>query len=428
MTRLSDLVRFEPEKPLQLPAWLDRIVSAGIVTSDPKLARRQRFTNVASYLGALNTASRFVQNFSHEYENFLFVQSIVVFFLVWALLIHRFHRFGDNVAAVLLAAWFLSGLSLVVILFGLQSGVQVYFATIGIFFVLYGIQQWRLCLATLAVTLAVAYVVVFYGPEVGSALPAGSPLAGRLAMQAMIITIAVNAVIIAYALTVLYRAESDLERQSARAEALVSVVLPESIAKRLRSGTVTQIADRVDGVSVLFADLSGFTPVAHAEPPEVVVAYLDDFARTFDLMCAAHGVEKIKTIGDAYMAVGGLQGEGRAGARAIANFALAMLRAQDSRPPVGGRKLSLRIGIHYGTAIAGVIGETRIAYDLWGDAVNVASRMESHGVPGRIQVSEQYRAVVGDAFAFEERGTTDIKGIGCTRTFFLLGPRAAKGA
>jgi adenylate cyclase len=106
----------------------------------------------------------------------------------------------------------------------------------------------------------------------------------------------------------------------------------------------------------------------------------------------------------------------------IGHLALEMMRSQRRRPPLGGHKLELRIGIHYGTAIAGVIGETRIAYDLWGDAVNVASRMESHGVPGRIQVSEEYRTAVGDEFEFEERGTTDIKGIGCTRTFLLLRP------
>jgi adenylate cyclase len=106
--------------------------------------------------------------------------------------------------------------------------------------------------------------------------------------------------------------------------------------------------------------------------------------------------------------------------------ALAMQEAQGRRPALGGRPLDFRIGIHIGSAVAGVIGETRIAYDLWGDAVNVASRMESHGVAGRIQVSEQYRDAVGDAFAFEERGVADIKDIGCTRTFFLLGPRTDK--
>jgi adenylate cyclase len=121
----------------------------------------------------------------------------------------------------------------------------------------------------------------------------------------------------------------------------------------------------------------------------------------------------------------------------MGRLALAMLQLQESRPPLGTHRLRLRIGIHTGPAVAGVIGATRIAYDLWGDAVNVASRMESHGVAGRIHVSQAFRETVGDAFMFEERGETDIKGIGMARTYFLLGlsggesvtvrPRAAIG-
>ena len=155
----------------------------------------------------------------------------------------------------------------------------------------------------------------------------------------------------------------------------------------------------------------------------MVVEYLDEFVRTFDLMCETFAVEKIKTIGDAYMAVGGLHGGSLGGAIGIGRLALEMLKIQHRRAPLGDRKLELRVGIHYGNAIAGVIGDMRISYDLWGDAVNMASRMQSHGVPGRIQVSEDYRAAAGERFLFEERGDTEIKGIGLARTFFLLGPR-----
>jgi adenylate cyclase len=425
VARLHDLVRFARVKPPQLPNWLERIVSAGIVTSDPKIARRQRFVNMASYFGSLNTAARFVQNFSFEYADFIFVQSIVGFYLVWGLSINRLHRFGENVAAIALAAWFLSGLSCVVLLFGLQSGVQIYFATIGIFLLLYGIEHWRLYVITLAVTFVFAFVMLSYGPEVGSALPADSPLVHRLVVQATVITILVNTFVLAYALLVLQRAEIDLERQSKRAEALVSVVLPGAVARRLRAEPDRRIADRLDGVTILFADLADFTEAAHREQPETVVAYLDDFVRAFDEVCERYGVEKIKTIGDAYMAASGLQGDGREGAVAMGNLALDVMKLHAARPPLGDSHLSLRIGIHCGSAIAGVIGDMRISYDLWGDAVNMASRLESQGEPGRIQVSEAFRRMVGDAFTFEERAPAEYKGIGVLRAYFLLAKRDA---
>jgi adenylate cyclase len=418
---LRDLVRFEREKPRQLPAWLDRIVSAGVVTNDPKVARRHRFVNVTSYFAAMNTAARFVQNFTFDYADFVFVQSIVVFFLLWALAIHRLHRFGENVAAVVLAIWFLSGISLVVVLFGLQSGAQMYFATVGIFLLLIGIEHWRIFLVTLVAVLVVAFVTLSYGPEVGFALPADSPLVFRLVLQATIVTIVINTVVLAYALVVLQRTEQDLERQSARADALLGVVLPERIAKRLHAEPEARIADRIENVSLLFADLADFTPVAHAETPERIVAYLDEFVRTFDLMCEERGVEKIKSIGDAYMAAGGLRGDPQAAAVVIGTLALEMVKVQERRPPLGGRRLQLRIGLHVGPAIAGVIGDTRISYDLWGDAVNVASRMESFGVPGRVHVSDAFRRMTEGEFEFEERGATELKGIGVAQTYFLLG-------
>jgi len=123
------------------------------------------------------------------------------------------------------------------------------------------------------------------------------------------------------------------------------------------------------------------------------------------------------------MAVTGLYGEDISGAIRIARLALAMLDIIDERPPLGNRRLKLRIGIHCGAVVAGVIGETRIAYDVWGEAVNMASRMESHGVPGRIQVSEAFYSLAGPSFFFEERGPINVKGLSASRTFFLVAPR-----
>ena len=207
-----------------------------------------------------------------------------------------------------------------------------------------------------------------------------------------------------------------------RSEALIETVMPPLIAARLKSGE-ERVADRIENLSVLFADLVGFTGAAHDLPPGEVVDFLDSLVCAFDALSETYGAEKIKTIGDSYMAVAGLQNDDNAGAMRIARLALSMLKIIDEHPPLGNRRLKLRIGIHCGPAIAGVIGKTRIAYDVWGEAVNMASRMELQGVPGRIQVSEAFHSLTAQSFIFEDRGTIDIKGLCASRTFFLIAER-----
>jgi adenylate cyclase len=272
----------------------------------------------------------------------------------------------------------------------------------------------------------VMLVVLNYAPAQG--VVTDPRLLHSMSTQSMVTAVSINAIVIFYALFMLRRTEFELRRERTRANALVSAVLPDAIAARLRAQPDKRIADRVDGVSLLFADLVGFTPVAHDEDPAHVVAYLDEFIRAFDFMCESYGVEKIKTIGDAYMAAGGLDGDTKRGAVAIGMLALEMLKAQNRRPLLGGHRLSLRIGVHHGTVIAGVIGDIRITYDLWGDAVNIASRMQSHGAPGQVHASEEFRAVVADEFVFQDHGTTNLKGIGAVRTYFLVAARKPAGS
>jgi len=423
MTRLRDLIRLEPQRGFELPRWLERIVSAGIVSTDPQIIRRQRITNVTALAGSLNAFTRIAANFFYDAENFLLMQVTYVGIAILPLLIHRLHRFGDIAAAAVLTIWFLASVTASSIFYGLQAQTQVYFLLAAIVWFVFGLEHWRLAIGALLLTCAVMLTVVNFVPLQGIALVADERAIKFLAIQSIFNAIVINAGVLFYALFLLRRAEDELERERTRAEALVSVVLPEAIARRLRSGNETRIADRIENVSVLFADLVGFTPAAHEQPPEAVVEYLDEFVRVFDLMCETYGIDKIKTIGDSYMAVGGLNGGSVGGVMGIGHLALEMLKVQHRRAPLGHRTLELRVGIHYGNAIAGVIGDTRISYDLWGDAVNMASRMQSHGVPSRIQVSEEYRAAAGERFLFEERGDTEIKGIGVAHTFFLLGPR-----
>lgn len=423
MHRLHRLIRGEPASQIALPRWIERIASVGIVSTDPQVVRRQRFTNVVAFACAANAASHLVINFYYEPDALLPVHVYNAVFAAAVLLIPFLHRFGETLAASALASLILFGTLFVIWMLGRDSQLQVYFTLAGVLLFMFGVENMRLFLAWFSVACLALLAALNIAPAHGLLLSGDSALREVLAGHAMINAIIINGLVIVYALSALRRTEIELETQYARTAALVDMVFPPSVADRLISGTENRIADRVENLTVLFADLVGFTRAAHDLPPEQIIEYLDDFVRTFDELCRSHGVEKIKTIGDCYMAVGGLSGAQDREAAAVGRLALAMLGAQRNRPPLGQSRLDLRVGVHIGSATAGIIGDTRFSYDVWGDAVNVASRMESHGLPGRVHVSEAYRRAVADHFSFEERGETEIKGIGLARTYYLLAMR-----
>ena len=215
-----------------------------------------------------------------------------------------------------------------------------------------------------------------------------------------------------------------IQAEQEKSERLLLNVLPKPIADRLKQGQRT-IADNFNEVTVLFADIVNFTQLSAALPPTDLVELLNQIFSTFDALVEQHGLEKIKTIGDAYLVVGGLPTPRPDHAAAIADLALAMLEsiAQFQILTLAGesRSLTMRIGIHTGAVGAGVIGTTKFAYDLWGDTVNTASRMESQGVPGKIQVTDKTYLLLQSNYCFEERGTIEVKGKGEMLTYFLLG-------
>jgi class 3 adenylate cyclase len=206
------------------------------------------------------------------------------------------------------------------------------------------------------------------------------------------------------------------EREHERSERLLLNVLPEPVAMRLKRNEGV-IADRFEQATVLFADIVDFTPISARIPPHEVVRLLDAVFSDFDDLAERYGLEKIKTIGDAYMVASGIPTPRPDHVRAVADMALAMLDVASSHRD----GLGLRIGIDTGPVVAGVIGRRKFIYDLWGDTVNTASRMESHGVPGEIQVTERVVAALVDGYVLEPRGTVEIKGKGATPTWFLRG-------
>ena len=212
-----------------------------------------------------------------------------------------------------------------------------------------------------------------------------------------------------------------LRVEQEKSEALLVNILPSSIAERLK-GTRQTIADHFSSASILFADVVDFTPLARRLPPAEVVAILDELFSRFDALVERHGLEKIKTIGDCYMAASGVPDPTDDHARKAALLALDMRDAVVNSPVADGSRLEVRIGINSGPVVAGVIGTKRFLYDLWGDAVNMASRMESQSMPGEIQITRATYELLKDAFECRPRGTIEVKGKGPMETWYLVAP------
>jgi adenylate cyclase len=212
-----------------------------------------------------------------------------------------------------------------------------------------------------------------------------------------------------------------VERDQEKSEAVLRKVLPDNITRRLKEGEET-ITDSYEEVTVLFSDIVGFTAISHERSSGEIVAALGQVFLRFDELVDFHGLEKIKTLGDGYMVVGGASKPLSNHTHATALLALAMLEASEGLDLAEDLDLTMRFGIHIGPVVAGVLGSDRFTYDVWGDAVNIASRMESHSLPGRIQVSEPVYNKLRDEFRFESRGTIEVKGIGPMNTYFLTFP------
>jgi guanylate cyclase len=212
---------------------------------------------------------------------------------------------------------------------------------------------------------------------------------------------------------------TQLRRERERSDALLLNILPPPIAARLRAGE-QRIADSHPSATILFADVVDFTPLSVSLPPREMLALLDEAFSHFDDLAMKHGVEKIRTIGDNYMAVAGAPMPCADHAERAARLALDML-AYCAR----NGALTFRIGLNSGPLVGGVIGKRKFVYDVWGDPVNTASRMESHGVPGMIQIGEATYELLKERFFCEPRGTLEVKGKGTLRTWFLRGERPA---
>jgi len=278
----------------------------------------------------------------------------------------------------------------------------------------------------------VVWLIAFVGSGLAASLIGGeSPLPEWFSNLMIGLNISVGGLIVFTLLALFAQQRQDalaaLRVEQDKAENLLLNILPRSIADRLKASSET-IADQFSSASILFADVVDFTPRSEHLPAAEVVGMLDHLFTYFDSLVERDGLEKIKTIGDCYMVAAGVPSPRADHASALAAVALEMLEAVRSNGAVGDLGLQLRVGINSGPVVAGVIGRKRFLYDLWGDAVNIASRMQSQGTPGCVQVTRATHELLKDEFICEPRGTVDVKGKGEMETWYVLGRQRDAGS
>jgi adenylate cyclase len=337
-------------------------------------------------------------------------------------MIPRLCGMGEIVAPVVFFAVSYFTITVLSVYLGTGSGLQFYFVVAAaIMLLVLGTDHIVLAATLSAIGAATVILLEFFVPNNTGTQPEWAFRTSFVltVLTAWILVIAT----IWFALREIRRAREAMEAEYERSEQLLSNILPATIAERLKDPSRNIIADKYDDASVLFADIAGYTKRASDTSPSDLVRFLDQLYTDLDLLVDQHGLEKIKTSGDSYMVVSGVPEPRSDHVEALACLALAMADAVADLKDPKGRAVPLRIGLAAGPVVAGVVGARKFFYDVWGDAVNVASRMETTDVEGRIQVPEDVYERLKHEFVLEPRGEVDIKGKGVMRTWYLVGRR-----
>ncbi|MGE2737527.1 adenylate/guanylate cyclase domain-containing protein [Mycolicibacterium vaccae] len=386
-----------------------------------RIRRRQRVLMIASWIAsavsALFGAFQMALGGSMWWIGAINLACAAVF-----LAIPRLCRYGELIAPLTFVTFAYVSVGFVCYHVGTDSGLQFYFlVAVSLLVLVLGIE--RIVLASVVAAAGAALTIWL---EV--AVPGDRGLGPSWVLTAGFVTAVVTSGVMLvatlwYNMREIYRAEEAMDAEYERSERLLANILPEAIAERLKEPTRTVIADKYDDASILFADIAGYTERAAGIPPGELVRFLDRLYTDLDLLVDRHGLEKIKTTGDAYMVVSGVPTPREDHLEALAALALDITVAVADLKDPQQRAVPLRIGMAAGPVVAGVVGAKKFFYDVWGDAVNVASRMESTDIEGRIQVPENVYLRLRHAFVLEERGLVDVKGKGLMATWYLTGRR-----
>ncbi len=406
--------------------WVARIGTAGY---PPRVRRRLAVTNVISAMVSLMTIPYILIYVFYDWYGLL--PAIIAFSpqIVLYAVTPFFHRFGPTSAALYLCSiWLIFGIGYCMF-FGRESGLHFYFLPgAAASMLVFGPER-----LVLSACVTIVAIIAFLMTEVVFVAPRDFIQVEPLFLDALYYLTVPFAFLLIFttsyfAFKEASQAEMALESEHEFSERLLQNILPHAVAMRLRDHGTQVVADQIPSATILFADIVDFTPRAARWEPQQVIAFLSRVFSQFDAIASAHGLEKIKTIGDAYMVAGGLPEPQPDHEVAVALMALDLLACCRKISEQVGEPVEVRIGLDTGPVVAGVIGPNKLLYDVWGDTVNTAAHMESHGVASRIQVADCLKTRLEDRFDFELRGNIEVKGKGAMRVWFLTGVKAEAAA
>ena len=404
-----------------LQLW-ERLSCLGVSSLDAREARRIKLTNQGAALIAIFTVGFNVLYALYDFRGLspaIYFNTFCIAGYIFVLWLN--HTSRHLVAKTLMMSIGIPQLLVLCWLFGTQCGLNLFYFATTFYCVMIFSESEKVPLFGLVFASIIFYLWTYFmfsnGP--GKLDPAASLLM-IIHVSSFLGTFVIISAFVWLFYNDVQHAEKLLKHEHERSESLLQNILPKAVIARLKGGETT-IADRYTGVTVVFADIVDFTKLSTLLPPKDLVAKLNQIFSRFDTLVDKYGLEKIKTIGDAYMVACGLPEPRTDHVEVAAEFAIQMQDEVKSTKNNEGGEFNVRIGIHTGPAVAGVIGTRKFAYDVWGDTVNTASRMESHGIPGEIQVSEDTYKLLKDKFTFEDRGAVEIKGKGRMYTYLLKG-------
>ena len=406
-----------------LPAWrrlrtslgegLGWLAQLGTDGYSLEVKRRLMILNMMAYLVSISTLIYAVQYTVLDFQKYEPVVWINLVLVSLAVIIPLSHRYSEIAGGLLMVGIeYLAQIGFTAYL-GRSAGFQLHFVVAAAApFVVLGLQRLWLILPIMIVGLGLHLFCWFWFPRSAALILAEPELLNSIYVQAAITTFAIIGASVYYAFSL-------AENAKAETEALLRNILPGSIVERLQARPTEVIADTFLEASILFADISGFVPLARSLGAARTVELLNKLVSEFDGLAQKNGIEKIKTIGDAYMAASGLPEASTGHTVRLATMALEMHRATARLQKDMNLNLAIRIGLASGPVMAGVIGRKKFTYDVWGDAVNLAARLEGLSQPGRILVCPRTHELLDGSFAFESKSEVEVKGIGAMTAWFL---------